>query len=118
MSERFQAPRGTHDLLPRERTWTVTFLGVEDDVNVTLPAAPTDRPHRVAAGADPRPRTAARSEALFAVLNEAQYDHEAKAAAWRSLTSALPPEAMLAELGAQGLPHALIGALAELLTAR
>jgi hypothetical protein len=107
-----------HGILPRERTWTVTFLGVDDDVNATITAAPTDRPIRVDAGAGRRPRTAGRSEALFALLNEAQFEHEAKAAAWRTLTSAQPPEAMLVELHAQGLPRSLIGALSEVLTAR
>jgi hypothetical protein len=52
------------------------------------------------------------------VLNGAQYGHEAKAAAWQTLTSELTPEAMLAELHAQALPRELIGALSELLTAR
>ena len=73
---------------------------------------------RVVAGPDRSPRTPGRSEALFAILNAAQYGHEAKAAAWRTLTSALPPAAMLAELHAQALPRQLIGALSELLTAR
>jgi alpha-glucosidase (family GH31 glycosyl hydrolase) len=126
-------PRG---ILPRERTWTVTFLGVGEETpvrvdgaspepapgdgraSVTITAAPTDRPLRVHAGAADGPRTLDRSDALFAVLNAAQYGHEAKAAAWQTLTSALPPEAMLAELQAQALPRALISALSELLTAR
>jgi hypothetical protein len=41
-----------------------------------------------------------------------------KEAAWRTLSSGLAPEAMLAELHAQQLPRELIGALGELLTAR
>jgi hypothetical protein len=86
---------------------------------VTIPDAPTDRGLRVEAGSgDLRPHTPDRSEALFAVLNAAQYGHDAKAAAWQTLTSALTPEAMLAELHAQALPRELIGALSELLTAR
>jgi hypothetical protein len=52
------------------------------------------------------------------VLVSAQYGNEAKAAAWRTLTSDLPAESMLAELHAQALPRELIGALSELLTAR
>jgi hypothetical protein len=52
------------------------------------------------------------------VLNAAQYSHEAKAAAWRTLTSGRPAAAILAELHAQALPRELIGALSELLTAR
>ena len=64
-----------------------------------------------------RPADAGPLRALFDVLNAAQYGHEAKAAAWATLTSDLPPEAMLAELHAQGLPRELIGALSELLTA-
>jgi hypothetical protein len=126
-------PRG---ILPPTRTWTVTFLGVDEDTpiraegasferagdcraSVTIRDAPTDRPLRVEAGAcDVSPRTQGRAEALFAVLNAAQYGHEAKAAAWGTLTSELSPEAMLAELHAQALPRELIGALSELLTAR
>jgi hypothetical protein len=105
-------------VLPPHRTWTVTFLGLGDAASRTIRDAPTGRPIRVEAGPDPRPRTRGRSDALFAVLNAAQYGHEAKAAAWRTLTSALPPAAMLAELHAQALPRELIGALSELLTAR
>ena len=52
------------------------------------------------------------------MLDAAQYGHEAKEAAWRTLSSELPPAAELAELHAQGLPRELIGALSELLTAR
>jgi hypothetical protein len=102
-------------VLPPERTWTVTFLGLGRTATV---AGPTDRPLRVEAGANPVPRTAERRERLFALLNAAQYEHEAKAAAWRTLESARAPEEMLAELHAQGLPRALIGALAEVLTSR
>jgi alpha-glucosidase (family GH31 glycosyl hydrolase) len=126
-------PRG---ILPRERAWTVTFLGIDEDAplhvegaaservhgsgrtGVTIQDVPTDRPVRIVTGPDLSPRTRGRSEALFAVLNAAQHDHEAKAAAWRTLTSELAPEAMLAELHAQALPRQLIGALSELLTAR
>jgi alpha-glucosidase (family GH31 glycosyl hydrolase) len=105
-----------HGVLPRERTWTVRFLGLEGEP-VTIADAPIDRPVTVDAPDDRTPRTPGRSEALFAVLNAAQYGHEAKAAAWRTLTSDLSPAAMLAELHAQALPRELIGALSELLTA-
>ena len=81
-------------------------------------SGPPDAPLRVTVGADPAPRTPDRADALFDVLSRAQYGHEAKAAAWRTLTSDLAPEAMLAELHAQALPRELIGALSELLTAR
>jgi hypothetical protein len=106
-------PRG---VLPRTRTWTVRFLGT--DAGETIADAPTDQPVRVTAGAALEPRTPDRSEALFAVLNAAQHGHEAKFAAWQTLSSDLPPEAKLAALHAQNLPRALIGAVAELLTAR
>jgi alpha-glucosidase (family GH31 glycosyl hydrolase) len=126
-------PRG---VLPRARTWTVTFMGVDPGTpirvegaaadgaggdgraRVTIRDAPTDQPVSVTASAVDGPRTPERSAALFEVLNAAQFDHEAKAAAWRTLTSPLSPQAMLAELHAQGLPRELIGALSELLTAR
>jgi hypothetical protein len=68
-------------------------------------------------GADPRPHTPDRSDALFAILNAAQFSHEAKETAWRTLSSELSAAAILAELHAQGLPRELIGALSELLTA-
>jgi hypothetical protein len=131
------AADGPRGILPAERTWTVTFLGVDEDTpirahgasserargdgraSVTIRDAPTDRPLRVeAGGGDVSPRTQGRAEALFAVLNAAQYGHEPKAAAWGTLTSELSPESMLAELHAQALPRELIGALSELLTAR
>jgi alpha-glucosidase (family GH31 glycosyl hydrolase) len=125
-------PRG---VLPAARTWTVTFLGVEPDTpvradggsaepasgrfaSVTVRDVPADRALRIETGADPSPRTLDRPDALFAVLNAAQFGHEAKAAAWGTLTSGLAPEAMLAELHAQAVPRELIGALSELLTAR
>ena len=105
-----------HRVLPRERAWTVRFLGLDrEPVHV---AGPTGAPLRAEAGADLRPRTPDRAGALFATLNAAQWGHEAKAAAWRTLSSALEPAAMLAELHAQALPRELIGALSELLTAR
>ncbi len=104
-----------HGLLPRERSWTVRFLGLDrEPVHV---AGSTAEPLRAEAGADPQPRTPDRSGALFATLNAAQWGHEAKEAAWRTLTSGLDPAAMLAELHAQALPRELIGALSELLTA-
>ena len=126
-----------HGILPRERTWTVTLLGLPEDTpvavdgaahervrgsgraSVTIPGVPTGRAVRVElAGADLTPRTQGREDALFDVLNAAQYGHSAKDAAWRTLTSSLAPEAMLAELHAQDVPRALIGAVSELLTAR
>ena len=101
-----------HGVLPPARTWTVTFLGLDmDPVHV-------EGSGRVETGPDPQPRTPRRSDALFDVLNAAQYGHEAKAAAWRTINSGLPPAAILAELHAQALPRELIGALSELLTAR
>jgi glycosyl hydrolase family 31/uncharacterized protein DUF5110 len=104
-----------HAVLPPARTWTVTFLGT--DRRETVSGAPGEA-LRVSAGPDPVPRTPDRQEALFEVLSAAQYGHEAKLAAWRTLTSDRPPDAMLAELHAQALPRELIGALSELLTAR
>ena len=80
-----------HGILPPGRTWTVTILGAE----------PFDR-----------------GEALYALLDAAQYDHEAKAAAWATLSAELPAQEMLAELHAQGHPRSLVGVLAEVLTAR
>jgi alpha-glucosidase (family GH31 glycosyl hydrolase) len=107
-----------HGILPPERTWTVKFLGAGESAVVRVDDAPTDRPLRFDGSGARDPRTHARSEARFALLNAAQCGHERKAAAWRTITSDLPPAAMLAELNAQGLPRALISALSELLTAR
>jgi alpha-glucosidase (family GH31 glycosyl hydrolase) len=104
-----------HGVLPPERTWAVTFLGTERRETV---AGTPGEPLRVPAGANPVPRTPERDEALFGVLSGAQFGHEAKLAAWRTLTSGRSPETMLAELHAQALPRELIGALSELLTAR
>jgi alpha-glucosidase (family GH31 glycosyl hydrolase) len=101
-----------HDLLPAERAWTVTFLGLGVSHTVT---GPPSQALRVEAGEGEPP---SRSEALFEILNSAHFGHAAKAVAWRTLSSALPDAAKLAELHAQGLPRALLGALAELLTAR
>jgi alpha-glucosidase (family GH31 glycosyl hydrolase) len=106
-----------HGILPVERTWTVTFLGHDGDAGDTVAAAPGEAV-RVSAGPDPVPRTPGRSDRLWDVVNTAQFSHSGKAAAWATLTSGLEPAAVLAELHAQGLPRELIGALAELLTAR
>jgi hypothetical protein len=105
-------------VLPAARTWTVTVLGVEDGGRHDAGEAPTGEGVRIGAGADLRPRTPHREDALFALLGAAQYGHKAKLAAWETLTSDLPPAAKLAELHAQALPRELIGALSELLTAR
>jgi hypothetical protein len=111
----------------------VTFLGVpagtatavdggpadvtagEGRASVTVRAAPGTAV-RVGCGED-GPRTQDRSDRLFDVLNTAQFGHSAKASAWTTLTADLTPGAMLVELHAQGLPRALIGAIAEVLTA-
>ena len=95
----------------------MTFLGLDREPVHVAGGPPARR-------CAPRPaRTSARARrtapsALFAMLNAAQWGHEAKAAAWRTLSSELAPDAMLAELHAQALPRELIGALSELLTAR
>jgi hypothetical protein len=104
-----------HGVLPAEREWAVTVLGT--DPEPLAASGPTGAPLRVQAGADPRPRTPHREDALFAVLDAAQYPNGAKQTAWRTLSSDLSPAAKLAELHAQGLPRELIGALSELLTA-
>jgi alpha-glucosidase (family GH31 glycosyl hydrolase) len=110
------AAEDPHGVLPAERSWTVTLLGTDaDPIHV---AGPTGEALRAEAGADPQARTPARDEALFAVLNAAQYGNEPKETAWKTLASELSPAAKLAELHAQGLPRELIGALSELLTAR
>jgi hypothetical protein len=106
-----------HGILPAARTWTVTLLGAEDAAE-TVADVPPGEAATVALDGAGGPRTPDRQDALFAVLNAAQYGHEAKAAAWRTLTSGLPPQAQLAELHAQELPRELIGALSELITAR
>jgi hypothetical protein len=103
-------------VLPDERTWTVTFLGVDREP-VTVDG-PVGEALRAEAGADPQPRTPDRDGAIYAVLSAAQFGHHEKEVAWRTLTSDLPPAAQLAELHAQGLPRELIGAISELLTAR
>jgi hypothetical protein len=100
-----------HGVLPAERTWTVTVagLGVSETVG-----GPPGEALRVELGAG-APNS--RQDALFEILNTAHFGHAEKLAAWRTLSSELPVAAKLAELHAQGLPRALIGALAELLTA-
>jgi alpha-glucosidase (family GH31 glycosyl hydrolase) len=105
-----------HRVLPAQRTWSVRFLGVISEP-VWLSGMSGER--LVAeAGADPQPRTPDRAGALFGVLMAAHFGQLPKEEAWRTLTSELTPEAMLAELHAQALPRELIGALSELLTAR
>jgi alpha-glucosidase (family GH31 glycosyl hydrolase) len=103
-------------VLPAEREWTVTLLGTGHEP-IELSGPPGEE-LRAETGADPQPRTPGVSDALFATLNAAQYPHLDKEIAWRTLSSELEPAAMLAELQAQGLPRALLGALGELLTAR
>jgi alpha-glucosidase (family GH31 glycosyl hydrolase) len=89
-----------------------------DRSSVTLTDVPTGVGTRVTFGPGTIPRTAGVTERLFELLSRAQYGFEAKLAAWRSINSAEPTEAKLAQLHAQHLPDALFGAIAELLTAR
>ena len=105
-------PEDPHGVIPEGRTWTVRFLGLD------VPPVVVEGAGSVEAGADPQPATLGRDDALFAVLNAAQWDVRPKEAAWRTLSSGHTPAAKLAELHAQGLPRELIGALSELLTAR
>ena len=123
-----------HGVLPAARTWTVTLLGVAEDaafdgaseatwragrLSATFSDVATGEALRVrATGTAGAPRTPDRHAALFEVLGHAQWGHEAKAAAWRTLSSDQAPAAQLAELLAAGTPPALLGALAELVTAR
>jgi alpha-glucosidase (family GH31 glycosyl hydrolase) len=106
---------GADGVVPEARTWSVRVLGTGFAERVSARA---EEAVRVSAGADPVAETPARADRLFAVLAAAQYSHDAKDAAWRTLRSDMPAEAKLAELHAQGLPRALLGALAELVTAR
>ena len=82
---------------------------------------PTRRrpPIEVTARAGPGRARRDRSDALFdgAERRAVRARGEGGGVARRSRAD-LPPEAMLAELHAQALPRALIGALSELLTAR
>ena len=96
------------------------------DVDRALPRARHEPPVLVEGASRARrggrrsrsPRTLGRDDALFAVLDAAQWTSEPKQTAWRTLCSEHTPAAKLAELHAQGLPRELIGALSELLTAR
>ena len=123
-----------HGVLAGARRWTVTLLGVPEDAVFAGTPEATWRPGRLSAtfaevapgqelrvratGTTGAPRTPDRDAALFEVLGHAQWRHEAKAAAWRTLSSDQAPAAQLAELLAVGTPPALLGALAELVTAR
>jgi hypothetical protein len=111
------AAEDPHGVLPAARTWTVTVLGAGAE-RVTVADAATSEEVVVRVEGGDGPRTPDRADALFALLNAAQYGHEEKARAWRTLQSDLPAEAKLAELHAQELPRPLIGAISELLAAR
>jgi alpha-glucosidase (family GH31 glycosyl hydrolase) len=102
---------GADGVLPDGRTWTVRVLGTGFSQTVQGDG-------RVSVGPDPVAATPEKADRLFALLAAAQYGHTEKDAAWRTLGSDMPAEAKLAELHAQGLPSALLGALAELVTAR
>ena len=107
-----EAADDPHGVLPDSRTWTVTVAGTGASATVSGPPGEALR-------AEPgEGEPGSRSDALFAILNTAHFGHAEKLAAWRTLSSDLPPAAVLAELHAQGVPRALIGALAELLTSR
>lgn len=118
---------GPDGVVPAERTWTVTFLGlgidevagaevssrgasvtVSGDVRTTLTIATTP---------DPAPRTRGREERLFAVLNTAQHSYDEKTQAWAILTSGRRDVDVLTDLHAIGLPAALVGAITEQLAA-
>ena len=118
---------GADGVVPSERTWTVTFLGLgADDVHgastsargasVTVSGA-VHTALTVATTPDPQARTRGREERLFAVLNTAQHSYDEKTKAWAILGSGQRDVDVFADLHAIGLPPALVGALAEQLAA-
>lgn len=129
------AVEGAGGVVPEQRTWTVTVLGVTgarpacggptwmvmdrpDGVGVIIADAPTDAPVTVAFGPGLTPGTSAVRERIFALLNHAQCAFAAKSAVWREVDSGRPVPEVLAALLALDLPGSLLSAVAELLTAR
>ena len=118
---------GPDGVVPAERTWTVTFLGLgEGEVpgaevssrGATVTVTGDVRSALVlATAADPAPRTRGREERLFAVMNAAQYSYDDKATAWRIIASGRSDLEVFAELHALKLPAALMSAIAEQLGA-
>ena len=118
---------GPDGVVPAERTWRVTFLGLgEGEVpgagfssrGATLTVTGDVRSALVlATAADPAPRTRGRDERLFAVMNAAQYSYDDKATAWRIIASGRSDLEVFAELHALKLPAALMSAIAEQLGA-
>src|SRR4051794_18517542 len=96
-------------VLPAERAWTVTVLGVEHEPLAA--SGPTSQPLRVEAGAEPPPRTPDRAGALFAILHAAQFSHQAQETARRAPSSDLSPPAVPPQLPAPGVPREPVGAL-------
>ncbi|OMH36797.1 glycoside hydrolase family 31 protein [Tersicoccus sp. Bi-70] len=141
-AEAHPSPDGTRtveaaDVVPTERTWTVTWLSdhrpsavtVEGDplevqtgdahrFSVTV-TAPTDRTLVLHLTFDePAPAPAPDRDALLARLAGAQWLNDAKPPVWALITSDRPIAAKLAGLQALDVPAALLGSLTELLTAR
>ncbi len=102
-------------VLPAERAWTVTVLGVEHEPLAA--SGPTGEPLR--AGGRRRPAPAHAATARTRCSRPQRRAVRARGQGDRLADAELGPlaGAMLAELHAQGLPRELIGALSELLTA-
>ncbi|MEU1972038.1 TIM-barrel domain-containing protein [Microbacterium sp. NPDC019599] len=118
---------GQSGVVPEVRTWAVTFLGLGAEEVPGAEASASGATVTVSGDAESRlvvstapgatPRTRGREERIFAVLNAAQCPYDTKERAWKLLTSGRPAVDVWADLHALGLPPALVGALAEQLTA-
>lgn len=128
---RVGAVRGRADVVPADREWTVTFLALRPDAEVTVDGRPvpvtgedgrwsvsftapsaTGAVVRVGAplrvGVDP-------VEAVRTVLERAQTGNPEKLAAWEVVTSGRATVDRVAELDTVGLPDDVRGAVVELL---
>jgi alpha-glucosidase (family GH31 glycosyl hydrolase) len=115
-------------VVPARRDWTIRFLGasaievvevrgggeaaVDDNGAVVIAGLPADGEIQIQVRVNPVPEDQRRTR-LFDILARAQWEHQAKSAAWRVLTTA-DDLRKVSGLQSLGVPESLLSALTEI----
>jgi hypothetical protein len=115
-------------VVPARRDWTIRFLGastievvevrgggeaaVDDNGAVVIAGLPADGEIRMQVRVNPVPEDQRRTR-LFDILARAQWEHQAKSAAWKVLTTA-DDLRKVSGLQSLGVPESLLSALTEI----
>jgi hypothetical protein len=115
-------------VVPGRRDWTIRFLGasgidvvevrgageatVDDNGAVVIAGLPADGEIQIHVRVNPVPEDQRRTR-LFTTLARAQWEHQAKSAAWKVLTAA-DDLRKVSGLQSLGVPESLLSALTEI----